>query len=108
MDGIDGTIKHAVYRHILSKQVAIASPQDFAEYANKICQGISVLFVKDRDLSYHDECRANAQYVKGTLQVHFIQRTISGGKCFFETSAASVQLNSSDVVIESFGSACDI
>ena len=49
VDGIGGTIKHAVYQHILSKQVAIASPQDFAEYANKICQGISVLFVKDRD-----------------------------------------------------------
>ena len=99
VDGIGGTVKDAVYRHVLSKQVVIASPQIFAEYANKICQGISVLFVEDLDLSYHDECRANAQYVKGTLQVHFIQRTIRGGKCvlnFFETSESIVPLNSKE------------
>ena len=76
VDGIGGTVKHAVYGQVLSKQIVIASPQDFAEYANEICQGITVMFIKDPDLSFHDECRANAQYVKGTLQIHYIQRNI--------------------------------
>ncbi len=47
------------------------------------------MLVKNLDVSYHDECRANAEYVKGALQVHFIKRTIRGAKCvldFFETS----------------------
>ena len=47
VDGIGGTVKHAVYRHVLSKQVVIASPQDFANYANEICWGINVVLVKN-------------------------------------------------------------
>ena len=36
VDGISGTVKHAVFRHVLSNKVVIKSPQEFAEYADSI------------------------------------------------------------------------
>ena len=46
-DGIGGTMKHAVFRHVLSKQVAIESSKHFAKYADSTLPNISVIFVDD-------------------------------------------------------------
>ena len=61
--GIDGTVKHAVYRHVLPKQVIIESPSRFAKYDNSFSKDINVLFVENLNLTYY------AQYVNGTLKV---------------------------------------
>ena len=37
VDGIDGLVKHSVFRHILSKKVVIKSPKHFAKYADLTC-----------------------------------------------------------------------
>ena len=34
VDGIGGSVKHAVYRNVLSKKVIIENPQQFASYAD--------------------------------------------------------------------------
>ena len=47
VDGIGGTMKHAVFRHVLSKQVAIKSSKHFAKYADSTLPNISVIFVDD-------------------------------------------------------------
>ena len=98
VDGIGGTVKHAVYRHVLSKKVVIRSPQHFAEYADSILPKISVIFVDNENLqlSFHEECRANAVYIYGALKVHFVDRIISEMKCdlkFYMTSLSSHPIN---------------
>ena len=42
MDGIGGTVKNTVFHKVLSGKVVIGSPQEFARYANQICQVDSV------------------------------------------------------------------
>ena len=37
MDGIGGTVKNTVFRKVLSGEVVIGSPEEFAQYANQIC-----------------------------------------------------------------------
>ena len=37
MDGIGGTVKNTVFRKVLSGEVVISSPEEFARYANHIC-----------------------------------------------------------------------
>ena len=40
VDGIDGSVKHAVYRNVLSKKIIIESPQQLASYADSILPNI--------------------------------------------------------------------
>ena len=98
VDGIGGTVKHAVFRHVLSNRFVIKLPKHFAEYADSILPKIQVLFLanEDLELSFHEECREKAIYVHGTLKVHFIERVINDKKChlkFYETSKSSGTLN---------------
>ena len=43
VDGIDGSVKHAVYRNVLSKKIIIESPQQLASYAGSILPNIQVM-----------------------------------------------------------------
>ena len=72
IDGIGGTVRHAVFRHVLSNKVVIKSLQQFAEYADSILPNISGIFIDDGilQLDYYEECREKAAYVYGTLKVH--------------------------------------
>ena len=38
VDSVGGTVKHAVFRHVQSGRVVINSPQQFAEYADKLLE----------------------------------------------------------------------
>ena len=80
--GIGGMVKHAVFRHVLRKQVVIKSPKHFAKYADSILPNIRVIFVDDDDLqlNFHKECREKAVYVYATLQVQFVEYLTSDMK----------------------------
>ena len=45
MNGISGTVKHAVYSNVLTRQLVINSSRQFAEYANSILPCITVQYV---------------------------------------------------------------
>ena len=38
MDGIGGTVKNTIFRNVLSGEVVIGSPEEFARYVNQICE----------------------------------------------------------------------
>ena len=89
VDGIGGTVKHAVFRKVLAKQVLINSPKQFAEYADSIIKGISVIYISDIDISFKDNCRSQAQPVSGTLKVHMVKRKVTANSVelsFYHTS----------------------
>ena len=71
VDGIGGTVKHAVYSHVLTNRVVIKSPKQLAEYVNEILPKITVQYVENEsmELRYQSECQEKAKKVKGTLKV---------------------------------------
>ena len=94
-------MKHAVFRHVLSKQLVIKSPKHFAEYADSILPNIRFIFVDDNDvqLNFHEGCREKAVYIYGTLQIHFVERLMSDMKYklkFYMTSLSNRILNEED------------
>ena len=95
-DGIGGSIKHAVYRNVLSKKVIIENPQQFASYADSILPNIQVMFVGNDELKLdlYDECRKNAIYVHGTLKVHNITRAVEKSKATLQFYYISKSVNS--------------
>ena len=89
VDGIGATVKHAVFRKVLAKQIIINSPKEFAEYADSLLSGINVIYVDALDIGFKDKCRSQAQAVPGTLKVHMVKRKVTGNSvelAFFHTS----------------------
>ena len=91
VDGIGGTVKHAVFRHVQSGRAVINSPQQFAEYADKLLENVSVVYIptESLELQYHDECRPKSIYVRGTLKVRYVDWFVSTDSVvikFYETT----------------------
>ena len=42
MDGVWGTVKNMIFQHVKSKKCVISGAKDFAEYTNKVINGILV------------------------------------------------------------------
>ena len=76
IDGIGGTVKHAVYSYVLTNRIVIKSPEQFIKYANEIFPKTTVQYVENEsiELGYLSECQEKAKKVKGTLKVHCIKR----------------------------------
>ena len=86
---IGGTIKHSVFRKVLSGKVVITNPEEFANYADSILKSISVLCVRNVKSGLEEECRKLAKYISGTLQIHFIHCDYSDmctSMTFYDTS----------------------
>ena len=78
MDGLGGTAKNKVFRHVKSNKVKIDSAKDFAEYADKIVNGIKSLYMfEDEILSEQSDIEEAPPSIKGTLQVHKVVRKIN-------------------------------
>ena len=91
VDGLGGSVKHAVWRRVKSHRVAITSPQQFAEYAYSVCPGIKVtyLLTAELDLQYHVQCRSLAKPIPDTLQVHHVRRIVCETQYTLECYATS-------------------
>ena len=63
VDGIGGTVKHAVYSHVLTNRVVIKFPNQFVEYANEILPKINVQYVENEsmELGHQSECYEKAK-----------------------------------------------
>ena len=59
MDGIGGTLKNLVCRRVLSKDVVISIPQEFAEFANQI-NSVYCLFLKKSEFVQEPEAVSQA------------------------------------------------
>ena len=91
VDGVSETIKHAVFHHVQSGFVVINSPQQSAEYADRLLENVSVIYIPTEllELQYHDERRQMSVYVHGTLKVHNVDQfvyTYSVVMKFYETT----------------------
>ena len=89
-DGVGGTIKHAVFRKILSNQVVINTPKEFATYADSLLKSINVVYVGDLASGMEEECRRKARPVPGTLKVHHIVRSFKDNSCILTFRDTSV------------------
>ena len=83
VDRIGEIVKHAVYSHVLTKQVAIKLPREFADYANSFSPRITVQYVENDSvvLDHHYECREKAIF--STLKVYYVEITVSKFSCKF-------------------------
>ena len=52
MDGIGGTVKNLVFRHVKSGKVVINTPKEFAHYADKVCEGVNPLYLPKEETLY--------------------------------------------------------
>ena len=50
MDSVGGTIKNMIFQHIKSKKCVINGAKAFAEYANKTINGISCLYLVEKEI----------------------------------------------------------
>ena len=86
VDGIGGTVKHAVYSHVLTE--LSSNPQSSLQSMQmKYCQ--KLLFNLWRMNPWSSECREKAKKVKGTLKVHCVKWFMQNSSCqlkFFMTS----------------------
>ena len=57
VEGIVCSVKHTVYRNVVSKKVIIESPQQFASYSESILPNIQVMCVGNDELKldFYDE-----------------------------------------------------
>ena len=56
-------VKHAVFRHVLSKQIAIKSPKHFAEYADSILPLSFLLMMKIFGPTFMKNVERNCLYI---------------------------------------------
>ena len=73
MVGVGGTVKNMIFQHVKSKKCFINVVKDFAEYANKIINGISCLYLTENEIMA--EPQDFVTKIPGALKVHKVLRT---------------------------------
>ena len=81
MDGIGGTIKNLIFRRVLSEDVVINTPKEFATFADQI-SNIDCLFLEKDELLEEPEDVANASPIPSTLKVHKVIRVANRQNTF--------------------------
>ena len=76
MDGIGGAVKNTVFRKVLSGEAKIASPEEFAKYANDLCE-VHSLYLPTDEISAEPEEVENATAIPDTLKTHCVTRGLS-------------------------------
>ena len=69
MDGIGGTIKRMVFRKVLSKQVVINSPKQFADFADTLSK-VNCLYLPQESLIEEPSFVAEQKPIPDTLKTH--------------------------------------
>ena len=74
MDGLGGTVKNIVFRHVKSNKIKISNAHDFAKYADSIVKGITSLYMAIDEVILEPEDVEKAPAIRGTLQIHKVIR----------------------------------
>ena len=77
-----------IFQHIKSKTCVINGAKIFAEYANKIINGISCLYLADNEIMAEPQDIETSPKIPRTLKVHNVLRTIM--KMFIKWSFMSL------------------
>ena len=64
-----------IFQHVKSKKFVINSAKDFAEYANKIINGISCLYLAENEIMEEPQYIETSPQIPRTLKVHKVLRT---------------------------------
>ena len=80
MDGIDGTIKSMVFRRVLSRQIVINSPREFATFTNSICN-VECLYLPIDEIMDEPDFIQDISAVPETLKTHKVVRGFSKHVC---------------------------
>ena len=77
MDGVGGTIKNRVYRDMMSDKCVIKSAKEFSNYANKVVNGITSLYLPEADLLTEPDDIEEAPKIPETLSIHMLVRNLN-------------------------------
>ena len=73
MDGVGGTTKNVVFRHVKPGPIIVNSAKEFSEAANQFCSYITTLFQRsDAKLSEPIDTE-EAPIIPGTLKIHNVK-----------------------------------
>ena len=64
-----------IFQHVKSKKCVINGPKDFAEYANKIINGISCLYLAENEIMAEPQNIETSPKIPRTLIVHKVLGT---------------------------------
>ena len=76
MDGIGGTMNSKLFRCVLSNQIVINTPQEFAEYANSICD-VECLYFPEEEMLEEPDFVKDATPIPDTMKTHKVERNFS-------------------------------
>ena len=81
MDGISGKVKNLVYRRLLSGDIAISNPWEFAEFADQISSVNCQLFGKSEFIQEPQKVSKTTP-ILSTLKVHKVSHVCNGPHLF--------------------------
>ena len=85
MDGIGGTVKNLVFRHVKSGKILINTPKEFSTYADKIIDGVTSLYLAADEVLEEPAETENAPKIHQTLQIHKVKRLYDNHKvCYLK------------------------
>ena len=79
MDDVEGTIKNQVYGDVMSNKCVIKSAEEFSNYANKILNEITSLYLPEADLLTELDDIEEALKLPETLSIHILKRHFNKG-----------------------------
>ena len=82
MDSVGGTLKNMIFQHVKSKKCVINGAKDFAEYANKIINGISCLYLAENEIMAEPQDIETSPKIPRALKIHKVFGTYNKDNVF--------------------------
>ena len=83
VNGIGGTLKRAVWRHVKAERAHVTNASEYSTLGKRLCPNINIEFVSKEDIaeltSFLDTKWSNMKPVPGTHQVHCVKS--HGSEC---------------------------
>ena len=73
------------FRHVKPGKVVINTPEEFAHYADKGCEGVNSLYPPKEEILEEPNDTETAPRIEKTLQIHKVQRSYDNRNvCYLE------------------------
>ena len=85
MDGVGGTLKNFVYCDVISHKCCIRNAEEFSNYANKVVNGITSIYLSEGERLTEPEDIGNSPKILETLSIHKLVRGFNeNAVCFIK------------------------